>query len=275
MNTPEPSDPRALAHRLTTVGHALHHRLFAQLRDSGIHPKTLLLLGAIDGRIDAPWVRDRLARGGKRVTALADRGWIARAGDGWSLTDEGRALLDRADAERSALLADVPAEHLANLTAALDALATTLDLDLDAAETTGRGPRGGFRVIPGAGRHGFGPDPRRAFGPNEHRGFRVGERGAGSARHRPAHPADHPASDSGPGERDASGARGFDRPSHGQDHGAHERCHPAHEHRGGEHGHDGGPRHDRRRGHERAFERGFDAGYQRGREAGAPPAPQE
>ena len=177
MNTPTPSDPRALAHRLTTVGHALHHRLFAQLHDSGIHPKTLLLLSAVDGRIDAPWVLDRLARGGKRVTALSDRGWIVRDGDGWSLTDEGRALLDRVDAERSALLADVPAEQLENLTAALDALAATLDVD--DAETTGRGPRGGFRVIPGVGRHGFGPDPRRAFGPNEHRGFRVGERGVG------------------------------------------------------------------------------------------------
>lgn len=277
MNTPTPSDPRALAHRLTTVGHALHHRLFAQLHDSGIHPKTLLLLGAIDGRIDAPWVLDRLARGGKRVTALADRGWIARSGDGdgdgWSLTDEGRALLDGADAERSAVLADVPAEQLANLTAALDALAATLDVD--DAETAGRGPRGGFRVMPGVGRHGLGPDPRRAFGPNEHRGFRVGERGAGSAPRRPAHPAEHPGADSGSSERDASGSRGFGRPSHEQGHGPNERCHPARAHRGGEHGHDGGPRHDRRRGWERAFERGFDAGYQRGREAGAPPAPQE
>ncbi|MCI9858260.1 hypothetical protein [Microbacterium proteolyticum] len=266
MNTPTPSDPRALAHRLTTVGHALHHRLFVQLHDSGIHPKTPLLLGAVDGRIDAPWVLDRLARGGKRVTALSDRGWIVRDGDGWSLTDEGRALLDRVDAERSALLADVPAEQLENLTAALDALAATLDVD--DAETTGRGPRGGFRVIPGVGRHGFGPDPRRAFGPNEHRGFRVGDRGAGSDPQRPAHPADHPASASGPGERDASGSREFGRPSHGQGRGAHERCHPAREHRGGEHGRDGGPRHDHRRGHERAFERGFDAGFQRGREAG-------
>jgi hypothetical protein len=272
MNTPTPSDPRALAHRLTTVGHALHHRLFAHLHDSGIHPKTLLLLSAVDGRIDAPWVLDRLARGGKRVTALVDRGWIARDGGGWSLTDEGRALLDRVDAERSALLADVPAEQLANLTAALDALAATLDVD--DAEPSGRGPRGGFRVMPGAGRHGFGPDPRRAFGPNEHRGFRVGERGAGSAPRRPSH-ADHRASDSGAGEREASGSREFGRPSHGQGRGAHDRCRPAGEQRGGEHGHDDGPRHDRRRGHERAFERGFDAGYQRGREAGAPAAPQE
>lgn len=263
MNTSTPSDPRALAHRLTTVGHALHHRLFAQLHDSDIHPKTVLLLGAIDGRIDAPWVADRLARGGKRLTVLAGRGWITRADDGWSLTDDGRALLDRVDAERSAVLADVPAEHLANLTSALDALAKVLEVD--DAETAGPGPRGGFRygfgVIPGAGMRGFGPDPRRAFGPNEHRGFRVGERGSGSAARRPVNPADR----AGFGPRE----RSHDEHDHSEhDHGVRgERSHGGHGH--GEH------RHDRRRAHERAFERGFDAGFQRGREAGAPPAAQD
>ena len=118
MNTSTPLDPRSLAHRLTTVGHALHHRLFAQLRDSDLHPKTVLVLRAIDGRIDAPWIAERLARGGKRVTALAERGWIERTDDGWSLTAEGREILDRLDADRSALLADVPAEELERLVAA-------------------------------------------------------------------------------------------------------------------------------------------------------------
>ncbi len=78
MTTSTPLDPRSLAHRLTTVGHALHHRLFAQLRDSGIPPKTVLLLSAVDGRVDAPWITARLARGGKRLDALMELGWIAR-----------------------------------------------------------------------------------------------------------------------------------------------------------------------------------------------------
>lgn len=248
MNTPDPSDPRALAHRLTTVGHALHHRLFAHLHDSGIHPKTLLLLGAVDGRIDAPWVTERLARGGKRVTALADRGWITRSDDGgWTLTDDGRALLDRVDAERSALLADVPADQLANLTAALDALADALGIDGD--ETSGPGPRGGFRVAMGGGRRSFGPDPRRASGPNEHHGFRVGDRG--SAPRRPVRP------EFGPERHDDTGTA---------EDGRHE--HPRHR---GEHECGGGARHHRRRGDERAFERGFDAGFARGREAGESP----
>ncbi|MCJ1708415.1 MarR family winged helix-turn-helix transcriptional regulator [Microbacterium sp. VKM Ac-2923] len=273
MNTPSPSDPRALAHRLTTIGHALHHRLFAQLHDSDIHPKTVLLLGAIDGRIDAPWVADRLARGGKRLSALADRGWVTRADDGWSLTDDGRALLDRVDAERSAVLADVPAEHLANLTSALDALAKVLEVD--DAEAAGPGRRGGFRygfgVVPGAGMRGFGPDPRRAFGPNEHRGFRVGERGSDSAARHPVHPADR--AGFGPSER-SHGEHVRDSHLHDEHgHGIHgARHHGERDH--GENGR-GGHRPDRRRAHERAFERGFDAGFQRGREAGSPPAAQD
>ncbi|MDQ1082046.1 MULTISPECIES: MarR family winged helix-turn-helix transcriptional regulator [Microbacterium] len=252
MNTPTPSHPRALAHRLTTIGHSLHHRLLTQLHDSGIHPKTLLLLGAIDGRIDAPWVADRLARGGKRVTALADRGWIVRSGDGWALTDDGRALLDRVDAERSALLDGVPAEQLENLTTALDSLAALLGVDDD--ETADRSPRAGFRVVPG--RRGFGPDPRRAFGPNEHHGFRVGERG--SAGRRPA-PSPGPV----PRERDDHGVA--------DDSGAHDHGFPERPHHRGAHG-CGGPGHRRHRGVERAFERGFDAGFRRGREAGGAPS---
>ncbi len=55
MNTPTPSDPRSLAHRLTTVGHALHHRLFAQLRDSDLHPKTVMGPLRDRRRLDAPW----------------------------------------------------------------------------------------------------------------------------------------------------------------------------------------------------------------------------
>lgn len=276
MNTP--TDPRALAHRLTTVGHALHHRHFAQLRDSGIHPKTLLLLSAVDGRVDAPWVTDRLERGGKRVAALAERGWIVRTDDAWSLTDDGRALLDRVDAERSALLADVPEEQLANLTTALDALANALGVDDD--ESADR-PARGFRVDLGAGPRGFGPGARRAFGPNEHRGFRVGER---PGPRRPFEPADPPAApDARPqshgerGESHGHGPHGEHR--HGHGHGEHRHGHGEHRGERGEtrHGrgaHGCGGEHRRHRREERAYERGFDAGFQRGREAGAPPAAQ-
>lgn len=252
MNTPTPSDPRSLAHRLTTVGHALHHRLFAQLRDSDLHPKTVMVLSVIDGRLDAPWISDRIARGGKRISALADQGWIAPAGDGWTLTDEGRQVLDRVDADRQALLSQVPADEIERLNTALDAISATLGLDEDAETAGPRGPRGfGFGpgpFGPGSGR-GFGPgmrggprfgggerDHRRGDGGNAHHGF--GPRHGGHTDgHRPD--GDHAAAD-------GSGA-----------HGEHRHGHPGHRH---ERGH---------RAAERAYERGFDAGFIRGRESAA------
>lgn len=246
MNTSTPLDPRSLAHRLTTVGHALHHRLFAQLRDGDIHPKTALLLGVIDGRIDSPWIRERLARGGKRITALAERGWVERSDDGWTLTAAGREILDRVDADRAALLADVPAEELARLAASLDAVAEAMGVD--DAEERRFGPRG---------RGGFGPGMRGGFGPGMRRGFGPG---FGPGMHRGFGP-------------DASDAHGTDHHGH-DDHGHHTAHghdgHHARGHRHGEHGH--GERGHHGRGHgaaQRAYERGFDAGFSRGRESSA------
>lgn len=238
MNTSTPTDPRSLAHRLTTVGHALHHRLFAQLRDSDVHPKTVLVLSVIDGRLDAPWISDRIARGGKRISALADRGWITPTDDGWTLTDEGRQVLDRVDAARQALLADVPAEEIQRLTAALDAVSAAIGLDED---EVAAGPRG-FR--PGPFRPGFG----RGFGPGPHGGF--GGPRFGGSEHRGF----------GGGERHGFGGPRFDED---QRDGDRHRGHHGHEHAHGR-------RHERgHRAAERAYERGFDAGFRRGRDSSA------
>lgn len=232
MNTSTPLDPRSLAHRLTTVGHALHHRLFAQLRDGDIHPKTALLLGAIDGRIDSPWIRERLARGGKRMTALAERGWVERTDDGWTLTAAGREILDRVDADRAALLADVPAEELARLVAALDAVAEAMGIDDTEERRFGPRRRGGFG--PGT-RGGFGP----GFGPGMRRGFGTD-----------ASDVDHRAHDDHGHHRRGHGGHGCgghnDAHGHGHDHGGHGRG-----------------------AAQRAYERGFDAGFSRGRESSA------
>lgn len=252
MNTPAPSDPRSLAHRLTTVGHALHHRLFAQLRDSDLHPKTVAVLSVIDGRLDAPWISDRIARGGKRISALADRGWIAPAGDGWTLTDEGRQILDRVDADRQALLAGAPAEEIERLTAALDAISGALGLEEDAGP---RGPRG-FGFGPGP----FGPGSGRGFGP----GMRGGPRFGGGER-------DHRREDGGNAHHGFGPRHGGYTDGHLSDgDSASDGSAPGTAPRHGEHGH----RHERGhgRGHravERAYERGFDAGFTRGRESAA------
>lgn len=222
MNTSTPLDPRSLAHRLTTVGHALHHRLFAQMRDSNLHPKAVLLLRAVDGRIDAPWIADRLARGGKRLTALAERGWIERTDDGWALTLEGREILDRVDADRSAILADVPAEELERLVAALDAVSAALGIDESDAEPfgprgRGRGERGfGPGFHPGRGR-GFGPGFRPGFDAAQRHGFgddhacsaTAGHRRHGDAHHR--HDTRHGGADAAQQAYERGFAAGFHR----------------------------------------------------------------
>jgi hypothetical protein len=259
MNTSTPLDPRSLAHRLTTVGHALHHRLFAQMRDGDLHPKTVLVLRAIDGRIDAPWITDRLARGGKRLTALTDRGWIERTDDGWALTAEGRAVLDRVDADRATILDDVAAEELERLVAALDAVSAALGIDETERHGSGPGMRGR-----GPGAHGFGP----GFGPGA--GFGSFGRGFGPGM-RPGFGPD--ARGFGPSWR---GRRDADTDAHADAHGGaeHHGRHGEHDGHGragdsrrGGHAHHRG--HDDRRSAQRAYERGFDAGFSRGRESSA------
>lgn len=258
MNTSPSLDARSLAHRLTAVGHALHHRLFEQLRESDLDPRTAAILGVIDGRIDAPWISDRIARGGKRVTALAERGWIERVDDAWTLTADGRATLERIDADRVSVMDALDAEQLAQLTSALDALSDSLGVD-----ATNAGPRG-FR-----GGRGFGP----AFGPGYARGFGGPGRGRNTdADHadrdgRHAHAGHH---DNGGDDRAESGPRrGHPRRDHGCRH-PFEGGRPAHRH-GDAHGANHGAGHDRphraHRAAQRAFERGFDAGFSRGRES--------
>ncbi|CAH0286227.1 hypothetical protein [Microbacterium sp. Bi128] len=286
MNTSTPLDPRSLAHRLTTVGSALHHRLFAQLRDGDLHPKTALILGVIDGRVDSPWIRERIAHGGKRVTALAERGWIERTDDGWALTAAGRGILDQMDADRAALLSDVPTEELERLVASLDAVAEAMGID-DTQERRfgprgrggfgpgfGPGMRGGFGPGFGPGMRGgfgpgFGPGMRGGFGPGFGSGMRrgfgldaFGERDAEHRGHGDHGHGQHRHGEHGHGEPGNGAARG-----HGYGHDGHH-SHGDHGHSDHGHGHHG----HGERGHraaQRAYERGFDAGFSRGRESSA------
>lgn len=271
MNTSSSLDARSLAHRLSAVSHALHHRLFEQLRASDLDPRTIAILSVIDGRLDAPWVSDRISRGGKRVAALAERGWIARTDDAWTLTDEGRAILDRVDADRASILADLPADELAQLNASLDAVADALGVD--ATDSGPRGFRGGRGFGPGFGPAfgpAFGPGAGRGFG----RGFGPGFRGHGD--HAGFERAEHAerghragserAEHAEPGHDRHSHHDGFGRGQHGfGQHGFGRHGHGAHQ--DGDHRHSGS--HRAHRAAQRAFERGFDAGFVRGREATA------
>lgn len=271
MNTSSSLDARSLAHRLSAVGHALHHRLFEQLRASEIDPRTVAILSVIDGRLDAPWVSDRITRGGKRVAALAERGWIARVDDAWTLTDDGRAVLDRVDADRASILAELPADELARLSASLEAVADALGVDAaDSGPRGFRGGRGGFGpgFGPGFGRGfgaGFGPGFR---GRGDHAGFGRGDHGdARNSQGRQGHGRDGHGHGVGHGahghDRDGRGA-GFGRGAHGEHAGF---VRGKHSHGRSDRGAHHGGSHRAHRAAQHAFERGFDAGFVRGREA--------
>jgi hypothetical protein len=188
-----------------------------------------MLLNAVSGDIDAPaWLAARAqGRGGKRLRALAERGWIARTEDAWTLTDEGRAAKARlgavVDGIRERVSGAVSPEDYATMTASLETIARELGGD-----ESERMPRFGRHGRPGFGRgRGFGPGFRPGFGP----GF-------------------------GPAFGPGFGLRG-------DHHGAHQHCGPAGH--GAKSHHRRGERHAER-AFERAFERGFDAGFRAARE---------
>jgi hypothetical protein len=216
---------------------ALITREFARvLHADGIDRRDWMILDALDGTIDAPPLVERLQRGGKRVRALAERGWVAHTDERWTLTDEGRAakarLSDAVDGIRATVAGAVSPDDYATTLASLEAMARALGADdlgqMPFGDGAGFGPRGH--------RHGFGPG---RFGPH-----RFG-RGAGRG-HVPDDGADRPHDRSfgfGPGFGPHGFGPGF-RPGVGPG------LRPGDDHRG-----------------ERAYERGFDAGFARGRES--------
>ncbi|WP_275576709.1 hypothetical protein [Microbacterium sp. B35-30] len=283
--TPLPTDRRPLGYWLRAVDGLLTREFATALEAEGISRRDWMLLNLLAGDIDAPEMRERLARKGKRLRGLEERGWVEEHGDGtWSLTDLGRSEKDRigaiVDGIRSRVVDAVgDAEAYAALTTSLEAIAREFGWDDSAAgRERGFGGFGGFgrRGFPGFGPefrgHGFGPGWRQGFaggprpfgsdihegyGHNRHRGFAPG---------RPGHPAerfDEPMRGYG-----GEGCRG-DHPHADHGHRDHESGHGHHgEH--AHHGHHGDRAHGRGgRGAQQAYERGFDAGFARGRESGA------
>ena len=212
---------------------------------------------------------------GHKLHRLVERGWVTPEGDGWTLTDDGRAAKERLGAlvdEIRAKVADaVSPEDMATTLASLEKIARAFGWD----EAT---------PLPRGRRHGF-------DGPRHGRGF---PRGFGRPFGRPF------GRDFGPGfGPDFGPGRGFDRDdAHGRDGGFGPHADAEHDHRHGEHdhgqhdherrgytgqpgyaGHPGHGGHDGHRGHrghgrqraeriaQHAFERGFDAGFTRGRDA--------
>ena len=299
-DTPLPPDRRPLGYWLRVVDELLTREFAAALAAEGITRRDWMLINVISGDVDAPELRERLARKGKRLRGLEERDWVVQQGDGtWALTELGRTEKERiggiVDGIRSRVVDAVGPDAYAAMTASLESIARELGWDEN---TSDRGGFGGFgRGFGGFGRPGFGPgfghgfrpgfgpggrpqpfdpDVHDGFGRNRHRGFAPG---------RPGHPAerfDEPFSDHAddndgcPGHPHAHGhghghGHGHPHHGHGHDHGGHR----GDDHWGGGHGH-GGHRGDGHHGHaghgrraQRAYERGFDAGFARGCESGA------
>ncbi|GAA5210017.1 hypothetical protein [Microbacterium kyungheense] len=269
-STGTPRTERPLGYWLRTVD-ALISGAFAESLDAeGVSRRDWMVLNVLSGDVDAPGLSERLARKGKRLRSLEDRGWVLEQGDGtWVLTDIGRAEKERigaiVDGIRSRVAGAIGDDAYTQLTASLEAIARELGWDEATAAERGFGRPGFGRGFgrPPFGAPGFGPfgpgfgprfdaplDPalRYGFGPNRHRGFGPGRPG------RPAERGDEPMRGYGHGHGpQAEDAGGHDHPHGG--HGHHDQPHH------GGHGHGGG-----RRAQE-AYERGFDAGFARGREA--------
>ena len=190
-------------------------------------------LNVIDGTVPA-----RRPLNAHKLHHLVERGWVVADGDGWTLTDDGRAAKERlggiVDGIRAKVTDAVSPEDLETTMASLEQIARAFGWDDQTPLPRGRGRRHGF------GRHGFGRG--HGFGP----GFGPG-RGFGR-RH--GHPfgrgrGDAPAFDSERGGGTDAEFGGHEHGRHGSRHGAHRVA----------------------RATQHAYERGFDAGFSRGRDA--------
>lgn len=278
-STDTPRTERPLGYWLRTVDALITGAFAEALHAEGVSRRDWMVLNVLSGDVDAPGLSERLARKGKRLRSLEDRGWVLEQGDGtWVLTDLGRAEKERigavVDGIRSRVTGAIGDDAYTQLTSSLEAIARELGWDESAAAERGFGRPGfgrgfgrppfgapGFGPFgPGFGPFGpgFGPRPdghldpalRYGFGPNRHRGFGPGRPG------RPAERGDEPMRGRGPQAGDDEGCHGHRHPE-GDHHG-----HPHHD---GGHGHRGGGHGGGRRAQE-AYERGFDAGFARGRE---------
>ena len=226
-----PTQRRPFGYWLRVVDDLLTRQFAEAFEKEGVTRRDWMTLNALSGDVDAPGLADRLARKGKHLRRLEERGWIEEQGDGtWTLTDEGRAAKQRlgaiADELRARVSGAVPPEDFATTMASLEAIARGLGWDEQTWAEGGRGfgrGRRGRRARFG----GFGPGSGRGFGP----GFRHG-----------LPPAFGPGHAHGWHENGCHGAH-----AHAHEHGAHAHRHGSHD-------------------AEHAYERGFDAGYARGRE---------
>jgi hypothetical protein len=235
---------RPIGYWLRAVDALISREFAAAFEGEGVTRRDWMLLNAVAGDVDVPGLAERLARKGKRLRTLEDRGWVDQQVDGtWVLTDAGREAKERlgaiVDGVRARVAGAVSPDDFATTLTSLEAIARELGWD-----ESMRMPRPGRRFGRG---HGFGPGhgfgDGHGFGPGHGRG-----RGHGF----------------GPGHGHGHGC-------HGAHHAHAEHGHYAHAGHGqyGDSGHGRSPYGHSGHGHhgagrEQAYERGFDAGYARG-----------
>lgn len=261
-DTPDTPQSRPFGYWLKAVDRLMAAEFAAAFDGEGITRRDWRLLNVVDGTAD----HDRPLNPHK-LHRLIDRGWVTAVGEGWTLTDDGRAAKERlgvlVDGIRAKVVDAVPTEDLDTTLASLEAIARAFGWEEGTPlPRTHRDPRG-HRHRRGHGRHHFGP---RGFG--EH-GFGHGFGEHGLDRHGLDGRDDH---ERGRGHGHGFGhgrfGHGYDPRSFGRE-GFDPRERHGHAAPEGPCGH--GHRHGHGRPGERrarhAFERGFDAGFQRGRDS--------
>lgn len=161
--TETPQPPRPFGYWLKAVDRLMAAEFAAAFDDEGITRRDWRLLNVVDGSVE----RERPLRAHK-LRRLIDRGWVVTDGEGWSLTDDGRAAKERlgalVDSIRAKVVDAVPTDDLATTLASLEAIARAFGWEEGTPlPRTHRGPRGhrhghGFRAPFGHhdfGRHGF------------------------------------------------------------------------------------------------------------------------
>ncbi|WP_431798060.1 MarR family winged helix-turn-helix transcriptional regulator [Microbacterium kunmingense] len=186
MNTGSPDTPnipdRPLGFWLRAADALISREVDTALAAHGSDRREWMVLNALAGDVDARGFRERLSRKPKMLRHLADRGLVAREGDDWTLTAEGRArrdlLAETVTGVRARVAGAVSPEDYRTTIASLEAIARELGFSDDDPRPWRGGPRHprhrfGLRPFaPGEPRPGDGGGPGPRFGGNPHHGFR-------------------------------------------------------------------------------------------------------
>ncbi|MDQ0646045.1 hypothetical protein QFZ53_000241 [Microbacterium natoriense] len=258
-STSDTQNPRAFGYWIKAVDRLMSAEFATAFESEGATRRDWRLLNVIDGSAPAA----RPLHPGK-LRGLVERGWVAKDGDGWTLTDEGRAAKERlgavVDGIRAQVADAVSPDDFDTTVATLEQIARTFGWDENTPLPRGRrgegrghgkthrGEHHGHAEHHGHGRrhgapfgrgHGFGRGFRHGFGHDFPR-----DADAHECQHPHAHGEGHGRSHGRPFDRER-GPRFAPEFGHGVEH---------------PHGRD-------RRAAQVAFERGFDAGFSRGRDA--------